>query len=653
MTARAPFSVWTSASCIGSLLLWCAAGSLLPACHDATPTATLLVGDPNSTEVDGQLGPGDDALDHATADADSQSWLGDAASDDAASDDANPDTAPADANDGALLDADPADTAFETGADTADSPDAGPDAPYPSPDAPYPSPDAPYPSPDATECASQVDCNDNNPCTSDTCLVSGACQWLAAPGPCSDGNACTVGESCVGAKCGGGTQLDDLTACGDGNVCTQESCDPELGCVVVTVAGSCSDGNPCTAGDSCSGSSCKAGASVLCDDANPCTADSCDQASGGCFSQVQAAACNDGNPCTVGDVCQGVACTSGPLKGCDDGNACTSDACNPQSGNCSNSPASGPCDDGNACTNGDSCGGGTCKGGPVKACDDGNPCTKDACAGGVCTTAGMPDGAACGAQMVCKAGACSTPASTSPSSCDALKGGPSSVQTIDIDGYGPLAPAQTYCEMGLAGGGWTLLAVVSDDNNSTFTWNSKDLWGTAQSQVGTVAALNKDFRSPLLANLPAKEVLFQHSSGVWAQYTFGDGKSSLGATVAKTGGPICYGQGKGLAMTAGSLLKTGKLCETMLYLNPADHDGVPSCNTDNTPEHAWGPAWNVNRDVGCFDDPGWAGSLGPVTSEPSTEGGTAQGHPVGFGWAIGVNGGSPGSASNWMRVFAR
>ncbi|MBI5610671.1 MAG: hypothetical protein HY902_17475, partial [Deltaproteobacteria bacterium] len=159
--------------------------------------------------------------------------------------------------------------------------------------------------------------------------------------------------------------------------------------------------------------------------------------------------------------------------------------------------------------------------------------------------------------------------------------------------------------------------------------------------------------SPLLANLPAKEVLFQHSSGVWAQYTFGDGKASLGAAVVKVGGPICYGMGKGLGMTAGTLPKVGKLCETMLYLNPADHDGYQSCSVDGSPEHTWGPAWNVNRDNGCFDDPGWGGSLGPVASEANVEGGTAQSHPVGFGWAIGVNTGAAGTGANWMRVYAR
>jgi hypothetical protein len=53
-------------------------------------------------------------------------------------------------------------------------------------------------------------------------------------------------------------------------------------------------------------------ATVLnCDDVNGCTDDSCNPALG-CVHANNTAACNDGNPCTVGDTCGAGVCVSGP-----------------------------------------------------------------------------------------------------------------------------------------------------------------------------------------------------------------------------------------------------------------------------------------------------------------------------------------------------
>jgi hypothetical protein len=78
---------------------------------------------------------------------------------------------------------------------------------------------------------------------------------------------------------------------------------------------------------------------------------------------------------------------------CDDGIACTADACNPLSGLCEHAPDDAACDDGNACTQ-DSCSpmtGCVNDPGPLNgsACDDGNACTaNDVCSAGMC--AGTP-----------------------------------------------------------------------------------------------------------------------------------------------------------------------------------------------------------------------------------------------------------------------
>ena len=71
------------------------------------------------------------------------------------------------------------------------------------------------------------------------------------------------------------------------------------------------------------------------------------------------------------DVCAGV--------NCDDSNACTSDSCNPDSGQCEHT-APPSCDDQNACT-GDSCNitTGLCEHTAPPSCDDSNTCTNDVC----------------------------------------------------------------------------------------------------------------------------------------------------------------------------------------------------------------------------------------------------------------------------------
>jgi hypothetical protein len=63
---------------------------------------------------------------------------------------------------------------------------------------------------------------------------------------------------------------------------------------------------------------------------------------------------------------------------CDDGNACTTDSCDPATG-CVNTDISADCDDGNACTT-DSCDPATgCVNTADVICDDGDECTDDSC----------------------------------------------------------------------------------------------------------------------------------------------------------------------------------------------------------------------------------------------------------------------------------
>lgn len=157
-----------------------------------------------------------------------------------------------------------------------------------------------------------------------------------------------------------GSATNQILDCDDGNPCTDDYCDPELGCVYTFNTVSCDDGDACTTGDTCSQGVCVGGPPPNCDDGNVCTDDSCDSEIG-CVNTNNTAPCSDGNACTTNDTCGGGACIGGPPPNCDDGNVCTNDACDPAVG-CVYVNNTNSCDDGNLCTTGDVCSNGTCAG---------------------------------------------------------------------------------------------------------------------------------------------------------------------------------------------------------------------------------------------------------------------------------------------------
>jgi len=93
---------------------------------------------------------------------------------------------------------------------------------------------------------------------------------------------------------------------------------------------------------------------------------------------IAAADCDDFLVCTI-ETCTSNLCSSAPVV-CNDGNACTADACISQLGGCVFNLLS--CDDGNPCTS-NSCDPATgCLFDPVD-CDDQDPCTDDSCVDGL------------------------------------------------------------------------------------------------------------------------------------------------------------------------------------------------------------------------------------------------------------------------------
>lgn len=138
-----------------------------------------------------------------------------------------------------------------------------------------------------------IDCNDNNPCTIDSCTpLSGLCSNV--PKVCNDNNPCTDDI------CNGQTGLCQVRNknCNDNIDCTFDRCDTTLGCTNTPV------NDLCFSGDLCFQPSCdKTTGCVLtpknCNDNDPCTTDSC---FAGVCENIPHNLCNDNLKCTD-DVC--------------------------------------------------------------------------------------------------------------------------------------------------------------------------------------------------------------------------------------------------------------------------------------------------------------------------------------------------------------
>lgn len=224
-----------------------------------------------------------------------------------------------------------------------------------------------------TVCTVDSDCADAFPdllkCEIPVCLPSnGVCtiETLANGTSCKDGFACTGPDFCVNGECGGGPR-----DCDDDDPCTADSCDGKVGCVYAPESGvDCDDGYLCTSGDSCVEGLCQGEFTVEgcctydgdCDDGQLCTEDACDENQ--CSHAFNFAPCDDQNPCTLKDNCGGDGACGGDELICEDGNPCTLDVCNSDNGTCESTAADDgtACEDGNPCTTPDICDNGLCEG---------------------------------------------------------------------------------------------------------------------------------------------------------------------------------------------------------------------------------------------------------------------------------------------------
>jgi formylglycine-generating enzyme required for sulfatase activity len=206
---------------------------------------------------------------------------------------------------------------------------------------------------EATPIANGEACSDGNPCTQGDRCVDGACAGQVDSGmqqcKCAQDSDCAAFED--GDLCNGALRchqhwcvLDAQTvvACpSDGDsACVRSTCIPSTGeCSLLGLpAGtSCSDGDPCTIGDSCSQGACQPGALRDCNGLGAaCTAGVCDAVSGLCVTQPanDGATCVSGDLCATAAVCSGGQCLTSSEVDCQDGDSCTADSCDSVTGQC-------------------------------------------------------------------------------------------------------------------------------------------------------------------------------------------------------------------------------------------------------------------------------------------------------------------------------
>jgi hypothetical protein len=224
-------------------------------------------------------------------------------------------------------------------------------------------------------------CSDGIACTTDTCNESNdSCTHTTNNAACSDGQYCNGNETCSATL---GCQAGTAPNCSDGVSCTTDSCDESTdSCTHATNNASCSDGQYCNGTEVCHPTlGCQAGSAVNCNDGLACTTDACNEANDSCVNTTNNAACSDGLYCNGAEVCHPtLGCQAGSPPNCDDGVACTFDGCNESNDSCTHTPTNTMCSDGLHCNGVETCHATLgCQSGSPPNCADSVACTTDTC----------------------------------------------------------------------------------------------------------------------------------------------------------------------------------------------------------------------------------------------------------------------------------
>lgn len=155
---------------------------------------------------------------------------------------------------------------------------------------------------------------------------------------------------------------------------------------------------------------------------------------------------------------------------------------------------------------------------------------------------------------------------------------------------------ETYCEMDLAGGGWTLAGTNSWEGG----WTEENV--LTDELFGT-ASLTSDYKGPGFSLLPFSDLLFENDTEYASYDDVGDGTTSYKAFQDTVPIDNCgINTDYVWQMTEGDFADPD-LCETALYINVKDWEGglIPCNDSESAP----GPAWSTkNKDLGCpLNDP--------------------------------------------------
>jgi hypothetical protein len=220
------------------------------------------------------------------------------------------------------------------------------------------------------KCTDNLVCSDDGVCT---CPEVQACFGACCP----KGNVCDykLGKCCIpdckGKKCGDNGCHGECGKCIGNLDCNQE----QSACVCFNMLCNgvcCADDEVCDKGNECCLPYCQNkecgddGCNGVCGNcpapANPCMNATCEK--GKCKEVPNSNPCEDANPCTQLDACKAGACVGS--KKCDDASECTTDFCNPDTGDCAFQPdpemEGVACTDANPCTQNPVCTGGLCYG---------------------------------------------------------------------------------------------------------------------------------------------------------------------------------------------------------------------------------------------------------------------------------------------------
>ncbi|MFT5429672.1 MAG: hypothetical protein ACI9OJ_000344 [Myxococcota bacterium] len=194
-------------------------------------------------------------------------------------------------------------------------------------------------------------------------------------------NECVESTECRPCRAPGAGELFDPTV-HDFALCpNQDICNPTLGCFdTYKVEGTACAEAPCMEPSACNaeGECIASNTPKTCDDGDACTTDSCNPDTGDCVNTPTV--CDDGDACTA-EACNTTTgeCDAGEAKDCSDADLCTDDTCDAQTGNCLNTPK--VCEDEDPCTE-NSCDDDTGNCEFTNECDDGVACTDDNCVDG-------------------------------------------------------------------------------------------------------------------------------------------------------------------------------------------------------------------------------------------------------------------------------